>query len=143
MSYQRGGQCVRPTFSPSLTLLLNRGADWESRVDISVTEIDLASGLWMYAHNDSGHGGYFNDLDMIPIGMGDFLANSTSANGHPAVSQSEAKKVGQTYFTMWTILKSTLLLSTRIELLADYHIATVTNRDAIAIHQGACLMFSQ
>ena len=59
------------------------------------------------------------------------------------MSHSDARRAGQTYFTMWTILKSTLLLSTRIELLADYHIATVTNRDAIAIHQGACLMFSQ
>lgn len=25
-----------------------------------LTEIDLASGLWMYAHNDTGKGAFFN-----------------------------------------------------------------------------------
>lgn len=72
---------------------------------------------------------------MMPLGMGEFLENETAVNGRPAVSRVDAKKVGQTYFTMWTILKSTLLLSTRIDLLADYHIDTVTNEDAIAVHQ--------
>ena len=100
-----------------------------------LTEIDLASGLWMLAHNDTGNGAFFNDLDMMPIGMGEFLENKTAGNGHPAVSRAEAEAVVQTYFTMLTILKSTLLLSTRIDLLAEYHIKTVTNRDAIAIHQ--------
>jgi hypothetical protein len=83
-----------------------------------LTEIDLASGLWPFAHNDTGNGSFFNDLDMMPIGMGEFLENITAANGHPAVSRGEAQRVGRTYFTMWTILKSTLLLSTRIDLLA-------------------------
>eukprot|EP01046_Picozoa_sp_COSAG06_P120133 COSAG06_NODE_67469_length_252_cov_0.398693_1_plen_64_part_01 len=63
------------------------------------------------------------------IGMGEFLENTTADNGHPAVTQAEAKRVAQVQFTMWTLLKSTLLLSTRIDQLADYHIATVTNKD--------------
>jgi hypothetical protein len=137
-----------------------------------LTEIDIASGLWMwvlrsaegkqsinsigrdtypfetelranamqcylcrYAHNDTGKGCFFNDLDMVMIGMGEFLENTTADNGHPAVTQAEAKRVAQVQFTMWTLLKSTLLLSTRIDQLADYHIATVTNKDAISIHQ--------
>ena len=29
-----------------------------------LTEIDLASGLHIYAHNDTGNGSFFNDLDM-------------------------------------------------------------------------------
>lgn len=71
----------------------------------------------------------------MPIGMGEFLENSTSGNCHPAVSRDEAKYTAQAYFSMLTLLKSTLLLSTRIDQLAQYHVDTVTNSDAISIHQ--------
>jgi hypothetical protein len=39
-------------------------ATWHSML----SEVDAAAGLWPFAHNDSGHGGFFNDLDMLEIG---------------------------------------------------------------------------
>jgi hypothetical protein len=35
-----------------------------------MTQMDIASNLWGLVHNDTGHGGYYNDLDMLQIGQG-------------------------------------------------------------------------
>ena len=32
-----------------------------------LSEVDVASNLWPFAHNDSGKGGFFNDLDMVSL----------------------------------------------------------------------------
>lgn len=34
--------------------------------------MDVGSGLWPFAHNDTGLGGFFNDLDMMEIANGEF-----------------------------------------------------------------------
>ena len=36
-----------------------------------MTQMDIASNLWPLVHNDTGHGGYYNDLDMLQVGQGD------------------------------------------------------------------------
>ena len=47
----------------------------------------------------------------MPIGMGEFLENSTSGNCHPAVSRDEAKYTAQAYFSMLTLLKRRAFLA--------------------------------
>ena len=32
-----------------------------------MTQMDIAANLWGLVHNDSGHGGYFNDLDSTTV----------------------------------------------------------------------------
>ena len=34
--------------------------DWHS----VTSQYDIAAELWRFAHNDTGHGGFFNDMDM-------------------------------------------------------------------------------
>lgn len=83
-----------------------------------VSAIDWAAGLWRFAHNDKGRGGFWNELDLL-IGMGDF---------------EETTKI-RTFFGMAVIMKSALILSTDITKLSDEAIDVITNPEAIAINQ--------
>jgi alpha-galactosidase len=70
-------------------------AIWLSMVSL----VDLGSGLWHFAHNDTGNGGWWNDFDMIEIGRGDF----------EPINQHQLN-MARTHMTYWCICKAVMLL---------------------------------
>jgi hypothetical protein len=86
-----------------------------------VSAIDGAAGLWRFAHNDTGRGGFWNELDVL-VGQGDF------ATDLPRI---------QSFFGMCVIMKSALILSTVVQFLSPEALAVVANHEAIAINQDA------
>ena len=97
-------------------------ASWLSMLSL----VDVGSGLWPFAHNDTGLGGFFNDLDMMEVGNGEF--NETA---------DARLNLNRAHFTMWIIMKAPILLGTRLELLSANLTALLTNRDALGVHQDA------
>lgn len=94
-------------------------ADWHSILSM----VDIASNLHAFAHNDTGLGGFFFDLDMLEVGNpGDFQFDLDMIRAH---------------FTYWVILKSNLLLSTLLDQLSPAILAIVSNKHALAIHQDS------
>jgi alpha-galactosidase len=92
-----------------------------------VTQMDIASNLWSLVHNDTdGHGGYYNDLDMLQIGQGDF---------DPRTGGVRALNMARSHFTQHIMLKSTLLLSTVLSELPDEVMSMFLNKEVVAIHQ--------
>ena len=91
-----------------------------------MTQMDIASNLWDLVHNDTGHGEYYNDLDMLQVGRGDF---DVRTGGADAFARSRS------HFTQHVMLKSTLLLSTVLSELPSHVTDLFLNKEAIAIHQ--------
>lgn len=98
------------------------GHDSEPEWHSILSQYDIASGLFQHAHNDSGNGGFFNDMDMLQIGQGDFR------------TPEDFSKV-LVHFTMHVMLKSTLLLSTVVDRLPQNVVAALTNAELLSIHQ--------
>lgn len=86
--------------------------------------VDTGSGLWPFAHNDTdGHGGFFNDLDMLEVGNeGHFLDDRDRIMSH---------------ITMWIMMKAPMLIGTNLSTLSQDTIKTLTNAEALSIHQDA------
>ena len=66
-TFTRGSRDARTTTQRSARARANTkrvGHDNIPTWGSMLTEIDLASGLHIYAHNDTGNGSFFNDLDM-------------------------------------------------------------------------------
>ena len=59
---------------------------WKNMVSL----VDMGSGLWPFAHNstNTSFGGYWNDLDMMEVGRGEF-----SGPGSLTLSQA--------HFSLW------------------------------------------
>eukprot|EP00756_Hemistasia_phaeocysticola_P066549 Hpha_TRINITY_DN9306_c0_g1::TRINITY_DN9306_c0_g1_i1::g.25915::m.25915/K07407/E3.2.1.22B, galA, rafA; alpha-galactosidase len=92
-------------------------ATWYSMLSL----VDTGSGLWPFAHNDTGLGGYFNDLDIMELGnIGHFRDAGDRSRSH---------------FTMWVVMKAPILLGCNLTDLSDELVAMVTNAEALAIHQ--------
>ena len=94
---------------------------WNSMTSL----VDIGSGLWMYAHNSTNatYGGWWNDLDMIEVGVGeDFNCTINLAQC-------------QAHFTMWTIMKAPLILGNNIPLESSATFGVVSNAQAIAVNQ--------
>jgi len=99
---------------------------WESMTSL----VDIGADLWMYAHNSTNatFGGWWNDLDMIEVGNGpDFKCDESDA----ALERCRA------HFTMWTIMKSPLLLGNDIPDESSATFAVISNKEAIAVNQDA------
>ena len=73
-------------------------AAWLSMLSL----VDIGSGLWRYAKP-----GFFNDLEMMALGNGDFNADRGSA----ALARARA------HMSMWAAMKSPLVLSTNLSAL--------------------------
>ena len=72
-----------------------------------MSQANLAANLHGLAHNGSaGHGGFFNDLDLLQVGWGDF-----------ARPEDLDKVVA--HLTMHVLLKSPLLISTYVSELSE------------------------
>eukprot|EP00698_Gefionella_okellyi_P000857 TRINITY_DN10753_c0_g1_i1.p1 TRINITY_DN10753_c0_g1~~TRINITY_DN10753_c0_g1_i1.p1 ORF type:complete len:696 (+),score=95.09 TRINITY_DN10753_c0_g1_i1:1288-3375(+) len=96
-------------------------AYWRSMVSL----VDIGSGLWSYAHNASmsatGGGGWWNDLDMLEVGNGEF--------SDPALSRA--------HMTMWAIMKAPLILGNDLSQMSADTLAVLTNREVLAVNQDA------
>lgn len=96
-------------------------AQWLSMTSL----VDLGSSLYPYAHNDTGFGGWWNDLDMLEIGNGDFNADSSEGQMHMA----------RAHMSLWSIMKAPLLLGNDLSRMGPLTLATITNRLALQINQ--------
>ena len=116
-------------------------ADWHSILSM----VDIASNLHQWAHNDTGHGGFFNDCElMLPAELA--LVLSAADIGLRAVDMIEIGNQGDfkfdrdmilTHFTYWIIIKSNLLLSTLLNELPASILAILKNKEALAVHQDS------
>ena len=88
-----------------------------------MTQMDIASNLWPLVHNDTGHGGYYNDLDMLQIGQGDM---------NPAKDGTNAMSRARSHYTQHLMMKSTLLISTVLSELPAEVIKMFTNAEAVS-----------
>ena len=98
-------------------------ASWTSMTSL----IDFGSGLYSYAHNDSGTGGWWNDLDMLEIGNGDFNADSSAGQ----------LQMARAHMGMWCIMKAPLLLGNDLSKMGPLTLATIVNRAALSINQDS------
>lgn len=97
---------------------------WKSMLSL----VDIGSGLWPYAHNCSNVsvGGWWNDLDMLEVGNGDFSATAT-----------QGTRMAQTHFAMWCIMKAPLLIGNDMMTIDDATLAVLNNTEALAVSQDA------
>ena len=89
--------------------------------------VDIASGLWVWAHNASLNpesGGWWADLDMAEIGNGDFKCEDPAA-----------LPLCHTHFTMWCLTKAVLLIGSNVTAMTPATLAVYTNSDAISLNQ--------
>lgn len=104
--YRRVGHDINPTWLSMLSL------------------VDLSSGLWTYVR-PGPENPFFNDLEMMEIGNGDFIPEDSP----------EAARRTRTHFSLWCLLKSPLLLSTRLDHLGNSSLAMLLDQELIAISQ--------
>jgi hypothetical protein len=93
--------------------------------------IDLSYGLAQFAHNASGpsKAGFFNDMDVLEVGNGDFDCSTPES-----VARAKA------HMSMWSLMKSPLLLGTDMTFTANPHLkqsilSIVGNKQVIDINQ--------
>jgi hypothetical protein len=101
---------------------------WASMISL----VDLGAGLWPYAHNGSlttvkGGGGFWNDLDMLELGNGAFIA------GNSELSAANARS----HFSIWAVMKAVLLLGCDLSCVDPATLAIMTNAEAIAVNQDS------
>lgn len=97
--------------------------NWMSMVSL----VDIGSGLWVYAHNStsSQYGGWWNDLDMLEIGNGDFACETSK----------QALLMCQAHYSLWTIMKAPLLLGNNIPKISNATLNVLLNKYAISVNQ--------
>ena len=104
------------------------GPQWLSMTSL----VDIGSGLWSFAHNDTGSGGWWNDLDVSAaacsscrselVGLSVYVCLSPSpeaavqmieiGNGAFTAEQSpQALAMAQTHMTYWSIMKAIMVRS--------------------------------
>ena len=105
------------------------GVDIEPSWTSMTALVDAASGLWPFAHNGSAsRQGFWNDLDLLEVGNGDFLAVNAT---YPAGALDAARA----HFSIWCILKAPLLISTNLSAASAGILSILKNRHAIQINQ--------
>lgn len=94
---------------------------WKSMVSL----VDIGSGLWPYAHGaiNASVGGWWNDLDMLEVGNGDFSPSN--------LAQAQA------HMSMWCIMKAPLLMGNDMMTLDNVTLGVLSNAEAISINQDA------
>ena len=101
-------------------------ANWISMISL----VDQAANLWPYVHNGSlsvadPAQGFWNDLDMLELGNGEFQAE------HSPLHAAQAR----THYTMWCLLKAVMLLGTDLTKIGPQTLSIIKTREAVAINQ--------
>ena len=99
---------------------------WISMVSL----VDLGAGLWPCAHNGSlttvkGGGRFWNNLDMLELGNGAFVASTNALGAANARS----------HFSMWAVMKVELLLGCDLTKIDPATLAIVKNTAVTSINQ--------
>jgi hypothetical protein len=92
--------------------------------------VDIGSGLWRFAGKEFvGQPGrrFFNDLEMMQLGNGDFVAEEGAA----ALARARA------HMTMWAVMKSPLVLSTNLSTLGPDTLRVAMNPLALRANQDS------
>jgi hypothetical protein len=112
------------------------GHDMVNTYKSAIGLVDLGSRLFPFAHNGSKYnatcGGFWNDLEILHIGDGEF---AHSYNGPEGASPGSV--AANSHFTMWVVCKAPLLLGMDFSQTAPETLALVKNAEAIAINQDA------
>ena len=90
--------------------------------------VDIGAGLWRFAGQEfpgEPDRRYFNDLEMMQLGNGDFVAE----HGAAALARARA------HMTMWAVMKSPLVLSTNLSALGADTLRVATNPLALRVNQ--------
>ena len=99
-----------------------------------LSEVDLSSGLWSYAHNASsalGDGnGFWNDMDIIEVGNGNVFNPQNDTD-------TKQLNAARAHFTMWCALKSVMLLGNDFSTMSPTVLSVLSNKEAIGISQDA------
>lgn len=109
------------------------GHDISARWNSMTSLVDVGAGLWPYAHNGSkslntsNPGGFWNDLDMIEVGNGDFVAEESELYAAQARS----------HYSMWAIMKAVMLLGCDLTKLGNKTLSTLKEPAVIAISQDS------
>jgi Alpha galactosidase A/Alpha galactosidase C-terminal beta sandwich domain/Ricin-type beta-trefoil lectin domain len=90
--------------------------------------IDIGSGLWSYAHTDTGSGSFWNDLDMLEVGN---EPNFVPEDGEVSLQMAQA------HMGMWAIMKAPLIIGNNMYAMGNLTQATLTNAEVIAINQDS------
>ncbi len=101
-----------------------------------------------FDYPDNREGYYFDVLDMIDRGVGlekytgpghwndyDMLIVGLNGQSRELVGAGASNIEYRTHFSMWAILSSPLLTGTDVRDLDEYTLATLTNREVIALNQ--------
>ena len=115
------------------------GHDMVNTYKSAIGLVDLGSRLYPFAHNGSKYnatcGGFWNDLEILHIGDGEF---AHSYNGPEGASPGSV--AANAHFTLWVICKAPLLLGMDFAKTAPATLALVKNAEAIAVHQDVRLV---
>lgn len=103
------------------------GHDIQPSFTNMISLVDIDSGLWPFAHNSTGDGGWWNDADMLEVGNGDFSCDDDAA----AMARCHV------HFSMWAILKAPLLIGTNVTAMTPGTLSVYLNSDALAINQDS------
>lgn len=119
-------------------------ANWQSMISL----VDIAAGLWPYAHTDTGTGSFFNWLDFLQVGNGDFVpaadANTESKSSVSAgdaasrllLPMDEGSVRARAHVSIYAALKSLLFLGNRLDsTLTNATIGLLTNSEVVAVNQ--------
>lgn len=93
----------------------------------AMTLVDIGSGLWPYAHNDTGGGSFWNWLDFIQVGRGDFVPTNRSTDLGTVQSR--------THFSLFAAMKSPMFMGNVLEDMSQETIDLVLQEDLMAANQ--------
>ena len=106
------------------------GHDIEANWVEMISLVDQAAGLWPYAHNGSKSTvtpaqGFYNDLDMLELGNGEFNAENSPLFAAQA----------RTHYSMWCVMKAVMLIGADLMEIGAKTLGIVKNAEAVAINQ--------
>ena len=128
-----GGPDIKSVYTGCCGNARRVGHDISPRWNSMTSLIDVGSGLWPFAHNGSksangsNPGGFWNDLDMIEVGNGAFVAETSELGAAQARS----------HYTMWAAMKAVMLLGCDLTRVGSDTLAILRQADVVAVNQDS------
>ena len=128
-----GGPDIKSVYTGYCGNARRVGHDISPRWNSMTSLIDVGSGLWPYAHNGSksanasNPGGFWNDLDMIEVGNGAFVAETS------ALGAAQARS----HFTMWAAMKAVMLLGCDLTRVGPDTLDILKQPNVVAVNQDS------